>query len=155
MVGLSTTAFLMGGVGLVEAERRPRSLLQDGSRLALVGVTATLSVLAVWSLVGNQALFAGRDAIEREDWVDARDHARRAQALLFWSHEPDLVRGDAAAGLGDREGALRASREAVEKDPRNWLAWLRLAQVARGVESDAAYDRVRELNPRVEGLPGE
>jgi hypothetical protein len=155
MVGLSTTAFIMGGVGLVEAERRPRGLLQDGSRLALVGVTATLSVLAVWSLVGNQALFAGRDAIERKDWVEARDHARRAQALLVWSHEPDFVRGDAAAGLGDREGALRARREAVEKDPHNWLAWLRLAQVVRGVESEAAYDRVRELNPLVEGLPGE
>ena len=155
MVGLSMTAFLLGGVGLVDAERLPRGRLQDGSRLAVVGVTATLSVLAVWSLVGNQALFAGRDAIERRDWVEARDHARRAQALLVWSHEPDLVRGDAAAGLGDREGALRARREAVEKDPRNWLAWLRLAQVARGAESDAAYDRVRELNPRVEGLPGE
>jgi hypothetical protein len=155
MVGLSTTAFLVGGVGLVEAERRPLGVLQEGSRLALVGVTATLSVLAVWSLVGNQALFAASDAIERKDWVDAREHARRAQVLLFWSHEPDFVRGDAAAGLGDREGALRARRDAVEKDPGNWLAWLRLAQVARGVESDAAYDRVRELNPLVEGLPGE
>jgi hypothetical protein len=155
MVGLSTTALLMGGVGLVEAERRPLRRLQDRSRLALVGVMATLSVLAVWSLVGNQALFAGREAIEREDWVEARDHARRAQALLFWSHEPDLVRGDAAAGLGDGEGALRAYRGVVEKDPRNWVAWLRLAQVARGAESDAAYDRVRELNPLVEGIPGE
>ncbi len=148
-------AFLAGSVALLAAERRPRGPLHPGSRLALVGLTATLSVLAVWSLVGNQALFAGRDAIEREDWVEARDHARRAQALLFWSQEPDLVRADAAAGLGDREGALRASREAIEKDPRNWLAWLRLAQVARGVESDAAYDRVHELNPLVKGLPGE
>ena len=155
MVGLTMIAFLAGSVALLAAERRPRGPLHPGSRLALVGLTATLSVLAVWSLVGNQALFAGRDAIEREDWVEARDHARRAQALLFWSQEPDLVRGDAAAGLGDREGALRASREAIEKDPRNWLAWLRLAQVARGVESDAAYDRVHELNPLVKGLPGE
>ena len=155
MVGLTMIAFLAGSVALLAAERRPRGPLHPGSRLALVGLTATLSVLAVWSLVGNQALFAGRDAIEREDWVEARDHARRAQALLFWSQEPDLVRADAAAGLGDREGALRASREAIEKDPRNWLAWLRLAQVARGVESDAAYDRVHELNPLVKGLPGE
>ena len=117
--------------------------------------TSTLSVLAVWSLVGNQALFAARDAIECKEWTDARDHARRAQALLFWSHEPDLVRGDAAARLGDREGTARARRDAVEKDPRNWLAWLLLAQVERGAERDAALDRVRELNPRVEGLPGD
>jgi O-antigen ligase len=154
MVSLTTTALLLGAVGLVTAERRSRGSLHDGSRLALAGVLGTLSVLAVWSLVGNQALFAGRDAVQRRDWGEANDDARRAQALLVWSHEPDLVRGDAAAGLGDREGALRARRDAVEKDPRNWLAWLRWAQVERGAESDAAYNRVRELNPRVEGLPG-
>jgi tetratricopeptide (TPR) repeat protein len=122
--------------------------------VALVALASVLSLLAVWTLVGNQALFAGREALARKDWSDAQDDARRAQALLIWSAEPDLVRGDAEAGLGDREGALRAYREAVSTDPRNWVAWLRLAQVARGAESDAAYDRVRELNPREEGLPG-
>jgi len=43
----------------------------------------------------------------------------------------------------------------TEKDPRDWVAWYRLAQVARGAERDAAYDRVRELNPLVEGVPGQ
>ena len=108
----------------------------------------------MWSLVGNQALFAGREAVARKDWSEARDHAVRAQSLLPWSHEPDLVRGDAAAGLGDREGALRAYRDAVATDPRNWVAWLRLAQVARGAERRAAYDRVRRLNPRRRGVTG-
>jgi O-antigen ligase len=155
MVALTTTALLAASVGLLASERRSRGALLTGTRLAMVGITGTLSVFAVWSLVGNQALFAGRDAIQRKDWSEARADARRAKALLFWSHEPDFVRGDAAAGLGDREGALRAYRDAVETDPRNWVAWLRVAQVARGAERAAAYDRVRELNPRVEGLPGE
>jgi O-antigen ligase len=155
MVALTTTALLTGSVGLLAAERRSHGALMTGTRLAMIGLTGTLSLLAVWSLVGNQALFAGRDALKRKDWSEARDHAHRAQALLLWSHEPDVVRGDAAAGLGDREGALRAYRGAVREDPRNWIAWLRLARVARGAESDAAYDQVRELNPRVEGLPGE
>jgi hypothetical protein len=153
MVGLTTTALLAGAVGLVSAERRSRGSLHDGSRLALGGVTATLSVLAVWSLVGNQALFAARDSLARKEWSGARDHARRAQALLTWSAEPDIALGDARAGLGDREGALRAYRDAVEADPRDWIAWLRIARVARGAESDAAYDRVRELNPRGTGEP--
>jgi len=74
---------------------------------------------------------------------------------LFSSHEPDIVLGDAAAGLGDRERALESYRSAVATDPRNWVAWLRLAQVARGAERAAAYDRVRQLNPLEEGLPGE
>lgn len=155
MVSLTTTALLLGSVGLLASERRPRGPLHPGSRLALVGVTGTLSVLAVWSLVGNQALFAGREAVNREDWSDARDHARRAEALLVWSHEPEFVLADAAAGLGERDGALRAYREAVATDPRNWIAWIRLARVARGAERDAAYDRVRQLNPLIEGLPSE
>jgi O-antigen ligase len=154
MVSLTTTALLVGSTGLLASERRPRGLLHPGSRLALFGVSATLSVLAVWSLVGNQALFAGREAVAREDWSDARDHARRAQALLVWSYEPELVLGNAYAGLGDRDGALRAYRDAIATDPRNWVAWFRLAQVARGAERSAAYDRVRRLNPREEGLPG-
>jgi hypothetical protein len=155
MVGLTTTALLVGSVGLVSSERRSRESLGDGSRLALVGLTGTLTVLAVWSLVGNQALFAGREAVGRKDWSAAYDNARRARALLGWSHEPLIVLGDARAGLGDREGALEAYREAVEMNPGNWAAWLRLAQVARGAERDAAYDRVHRLNPREEGLPGE
>jgi O-Antigen ligase len=155
MVGLTTTALLAGSVCLVAVERHRRGILLSGTRLALFGVTGALSMIAVWSLVGNQALFAAREALARKEWSEARKDARRAQVMLVWSAEPDIVLGDADAGLGDREGALRAYRDAVEKDPRNWIAWLRVAQVARGAESDAAYDRVRELNPREEGLPGE
>ena len=90
----------------------------------------------------------------REDWASAAQHARRAQALLFWSHEPELVLGDAAAGLGDREATLSAYRDAVSTDPRNWVAWLRLAQVARGAERRGLRE-VHELNPLEEDLPGE
>ena len=69
MVGLTMSALLAGSVCLVATERRSRGTLPAGSRLAIFGVTGTLSVLAVWSLVGNQALFAGRDAVERKDWA--------------------------------------------------------------------------------------
>ena len=56
MVGVTATALLVGSVGLVSAERRRPGRLPPSSRLALVGVTETLSVLAVRSLVGNPAL---------------------------------------------------------------------------------------------------
>ncbi|MEP7225535.1 MAG: hypothetical protein ABI783_11345, partial [Actinomycetota bacterium] len=55
----------------------------------------------------------------------------------------------------DREAAVSAYRDAVENDPHNWVAWLRLAQVARGAERLAAYTRVHELNPLEENLPGD
>ncbi|MDW8339782.1 MAG: tetratricopeptide repeat protein, partial [Thermoleophilia bacterium] len=120
----------------------------------LLGALA-LSVAAVVSLVGNQALFAARDARAREEWGAAVDHARRASALLPWSVEPLIVRGDAVARLGDRAAAIEAYRRAVARDPRNWVAWLRLAQVASGRERARAYARVRALNPLARDLPGE
>jgi O-antigen ligase len=155
MVGVTLTALLAAAGGMLASEHyRPRALL-SGTRLALVGVTAPLTVFGVVSVVGNQALFAGREAVVDEEWSEARNDARRARALLPWSYEPDIVLGDAAAGAGDQAGALRAYRDAVAENPGNWVVWLRLAQVARGSERETAYDRVHHLNPLEEGLPGE
>ena len=155
MVGVTVSALLVGAASLLASERGKTRLLGSPTRAGAIVVTVVLSVAATWSLVGNQALFAARDAAARKEWVDAREHGRRAHALLFWSAEPDLALGDAAAGLGDREGALRHYRAAVAADPRNWLAWLHVAQVARGAERAAAYRTVHKLNPLEEGLPGE
>jgi O-antigen ligase len=155
MVGVTLTALLAGAVGIVSAERHRPAPLRAPARPLLIAACVVLSVCAVWSLVGNQALFAGREALARKDWVEAREHARRAQKLLIWSAEPALVLGDAAAGLGARHEALREYRDAVATDPHSWVAWLRVAQVTRGAERAEAYRRVRQLNPREEGLPGE
>ncbi len=152
---MTVTALLLGSVGLL-ADRSSRRIPFDGARRALaITISIGLSVFAVVSLVGNQALFAGRDDLERRDWAGARENARRAEALLVWSFEPELVLGDARAGLEDRDGAARAFRAATEEDPENWIVWLRLAQVAQGAERRDAYARVHELNPRDEDLPGE
>jgi O-antigen ligase len=155
VVGVTMTALLAGGACLVAAENGRTRPLGTWPRVALATAGVALSLLAVVSLVGNQALFAGRDAVGRKDYAEARDHATRARALLPWSSEPDLVLGDAYAGLGDREAALHAYRDAVATDERKWVAWLRLAQVAEGTERARAYATVRKLNPREEALPGE
>ncbi len=155
MVAVTATAFLAGSAALLAAERRTPRRMPTRARVGLIAGTVVLSVAATWSLVGNQALFAGQEALAREEWREARDHGLRARALLFWSAEPDVVLGDAAAGLGDREAALKDYRAAVAADPRSWAVWLRLAQVSRGAERAAAYRRVHELNPREQELPGE
>jgi hypothetical protein len=155
IAGLTLTALLAGSVGLLAVERGPVAALRGVPRAVALGAAVALSVAAVWSLVGNQALFAGQEALARKDWADAADDGRRARALLFWSYEPDLVVGDAEAGLGDREGALTSYRSAVARDPENWAAWLRLAQVESGAERLHAYARVHALNPEERNLPGE
>jgi hypothetical protein len=155
VVGVTMTAFLAAGVCLVAADRTRPHPLGTWARAIVASVGVVLSAFAVVSLVGNQALFAGREALTRKDWASARDHAERARALLVWSHEPEIVLGDAYAGLGDRDAALRSYRDAVATDPPNWVAWLRLAQVASGGERERAYAMARRLNPREEVLPGE
>lgn len=154
-VSVTLAALLAAGVALLAADRRRPTPLTTRTRVVVLAGSIVLTVLSLVSLVGNQALFAGREALARKEWASAAEHARRAQALLIWSYEPELVLGDAAAGLGEREIALDAYRDAVKTDPRNWVAWLRLAQVARGAERVAAYARVHELNPLEENLPGE
>ena len=155
MVGSTISAFLLGGAALLASDRRRPALFAGAPRLLALGLAIFLTAVSVVSLVGNQALFAARDDVARKDWASAIDDGRRARGLLFWSYEPELVLGDAAAGLGDRTSALRVYRDAVRSDPANWVAWLRLAQVARGNERAAAYDMVRGLNPLEENLPGE
>lgn len=155
VVGVTAAALLTGGACMLAAERRRGAPLREAVRIPAIAGAVVVSVVAVVSFVGNQALFAARDAARAKDWTSARDHARRADALLPWSFEPLIVRGDAEAGLGNRPGALAAYRDAVGKDDRNWVAWLRRAQVARGAERAAAYARVRALNPLEEDLPGE
>ena len=87
------------------------------------------------SLVGNQALFAGRDAVAREEWSEAGEDGTARSSAPSMVFEPDIVLGDAAAGAGDRAGALRAYRDAVAKDPENWVTWLHLAQVAEWIRA--------------------
>ena len=155
MVGVTITALLAGSIGLVTAERgapRPASRWSCSAGVdrglrppqPLRGLEPRRQPGAVRGPRGAHAQGLGGSSRRR----------RRARALLFWSAEPELVLGDAAAGLGNRQGALREYRDAVATDPRNWVAWLRVAQVARGAERVAAYRRVRQLNPREEGLPG-
>jgi O-antigen ligase len=155
MTGLTVTALLAGSVALLGFDKpgRPSGLSTD-RRVALVA-SVGLSTFAIVSLVGNQALFASKEEVARGEWTSAQSDARRARALLPWSYEPYLVLGDAAARLGDRSATIEAYRSAVAKDPRNWGAWLRLAQVERGAARRAAYAKVHELNPLQEDLPGE
>ena len=65
MVGVTLTALLAGGAGLVASERGASRGLGLRARRPLVAAGVLLSVFATWSLVGNQALFAARDAVAR------------------------------------------------------------------------------------------
>jgi hypothetical protein len=150
MVGVTLVALLAGAVCLLAQERAPSRSLPNTARRLLLVPTIGLTVFAVVSLVGNQALFAGHEALARGDWAEAAKHGRHADAILPWSIEPELVIGDAAARAGDTEAALEQYREAARADERRWVVWLRIAQGETGRERQAALRRFRELSPRGE-----
>ncbi len=153
LVGVTMVALLAGSTALLASERGLRVPLGPNVRLGLVAGSMALSIAAVVSLVGNQALFAGRDAVADREWKAALGHARKAETLLPWSYEPHVVYGDAAAGLGDRRGAIAAYGRALDRAPNNWRIWFRLAEVSQGAQRVRAYRRVHELNPFQAGLP--
>ena len=148
MVGLTVVALLAGGVALLAQDRRPMRRLPGTLRWSVFVPAVLLTLFAVVSLVGNQALFAGREALARGEWARAIQHGQRADDILRWSAEPELVIGDASARAGDVEEALEQYREAIRADERRWVFWLRVAQGTTGRERRAALRRLRELNPR-------
>ena len=42
---------------------------------------------------------------------------------------------------------MRASRRAIDKEPGDWLLWLRLAEASSGAEREAALREAERLNP--------
>jgi O-antigen ligase len=148
MVGVTLTALLAGSVALLAQDRGFARPLSNTARTAVLVPAVGLTLFAVVSLVGNQALFAGREALARGELARAAEHGRRADSILRWSTEPELVIGDAAARAGDVEAALEQYREALRVDERRWIFWLRIAQGTTGRERSEALQRLRELNPR-------
>jgi O-antigen ligase len=87
MVGVTLTALLAGAVGLVSSERGAQARLPSTARAVLIAAGVFLSVCAVWSLVGNQALFAG-DARRSRARIGSRHASTRGGRRNFSSGRP-------------------------------------------------------------------
>jgi hypothetical protein len=143
-----TLAGLLCGSAVVVASRRETLWRVPGAAIAAAFATAVaVGTFAFAGLMGNAALEAGWDALERGDGDQAKAEAHRAQTWARWSGEP--WRLEAAADLlAEDEHAARVNlRTAVAKDPRDWNDWFDLAQVSEGREHARALARARSLNP--------
>jgi predicted Zn-dependent protease len=111
-------------------------------RLALG--TAALTVLAV----GTPAYLASA-AVPRKDALADLDTAVRLNPLAA---EPLLTRSTILPSDAQPRAAVEAARGATERAPRNWIAWLVLAQARRasgdGAGWRAALERAGALNAR-------
>src|SRR5262249_5042743 len=83
----------------------------------------------------------------------ALSDARRAARFDRLSGRPDLAMARAMLRTGDNAGALEAARRAAGAEPRFWVAWQVLAQIAarQGAPATAraAQERVSGLAPRL------
>ena len=120
-----------------------------GTRIAAGGAAAILAGVAFVGLIGSSALSASEDAASAAspDWEKAEDEARKAKRWAPWSSEPWLRLGEAQLGRGDSSAARESFREAVDREPEDWLLWFRLAEASAGADRRAALAEAQLLNP--------
>jgi O-Antigen ligase/Tetratricopeptide repeat len=146
-----TVPALACGIALL-ALRPPRGgPLVVGPRLQIAGTVTALALagVAFVGLIGSSALAASIDAADatRPDYEKAEDEARTARRWARWSSEPWQRLGEAQFGRGDLAEARVSFRRAIEKEPDDWLLWLRLAEASSGAERRRALAEVERLNP--------
>jgi O-antigen ligase len=146
-----TVAALACGAALIALRSRDGSELVPSVRLRIAaGVIAGLMAGAAFvGLVGSSALAASDDAAVAAppDWDEAAAEARKAQDWAPWSSEPWQRLGEAQLGQGDLAGARDSFEQAIDKEPGDWLLWLRLAEASSGAAREEALREAERLNP--------
>jgi tetratricopeptide (TPR) repeat protein len=126
-------------------------------RGALAAAAAVVVALAIPAYLSTTAVArAGTEAAtSSEDALTELDSAAR---LNPFSTEPLLHRSIILQLDGNPRAALDAARDATERAPRYWAAWVVRAQSARAAgepsEARAARLRAKALNPRALQLQG-
>lgn len=129
LAAVTAPAIALTASAAVHADRRAGFVRNRYAVPAL----AALVVAGVLALAGNNALVAG--------------DPQRALQFAPYSSEAWKAIGDSRRAGGDREGAARAYRHAVQLDPNDWHAWTELAAVSTGEPRRLALAKAARLNP--------
>ena len=151
----SVTAWLFaaGGIALARPPGAVETRLVAPPRLARVIAALVLLALAVTPVLNALADARLRDsvaALKVGDCQTAIDEALAATSALGARPEPYAVLAFCDVRLGKTELADRMIRNAVDRDPNNWVYHYGLALVlaAQGEDPRAAIAEARRLNPR-------
>jgi predicted Zn-dependent protease len=105
------------------------------------------AVVSVPYLSTRELVQAGNE----RDSAQALDRLKRSSEINPFSVEPLLVRATLLIQLGRGADAVAAAREAIDRNPNDWTAWVTLADalsaVGDGAGSNAARARAKLLNP--------
>jgi hypothetical protein len=145
--GVTITAVICAGAVLAAARPQTPTAGEKAARWGLLAVAAVAGPLALFGLLGNLALSRSGDALRHGNLPAAVAAAKDARRWAPWSSQPWEQLAAVRRTQGDQAQERAAYRQAVRKDPRNWLLWLDLLSVSKGAERTHALAQLVELNP--------
>ena len=122
--------------------------LSNRWRAGLVAATLAVGAVAFVGGIGNEAIASSSDAAARGDYAKAESDARKAMSWAPWSDQGWVDLAAALVGQGHRDEAAAALRTATQKDPVDWIAWRRLADLTSDPERFHALQMSAKLNPK-------
>jgi O-antigen ligase len=128
-------------------ERGATRALTVAPRACLLAAALALGLAAVVVHAGNTAMDAAREALDRNDAVEAEREAARARRFAPWSAEPWRLLGDAEVAAGRVARGREHIRRSLSEDPDAWESWLALAFATDGPARARAVAAARALNP--------
>ena len=145
--------FAAGGIALARPPGAPETRLVAPSRIARVVAALVVLALVVTPMLNAIADARLRDSVtafKAGDCDTAIDKALSATSALGARPEPYAILAFCDVRLGDNVLAERMMRNAVERDPNNWVYHYGLALVlgTEGENPRAEIEEARRLNPR-------
>jgi hypothetical protein len=138
--------FAIGGLVLA----RPATLAENQPQRPLIAVGVVAAAVMPFLLLGSQTrLDTSADAFRRDDCAKANSKALSSISILPFRPEPYEVIGYCDIELGRPAAAVRAMRNAVNRDPGMWeyRYGLAVAQAAAGIDPRTATAQALERNP--------
>jgi len=142
--------FAMGGLALAApAGSETAGRVPPLGRLGLALGCLVLALVPARVFLSEGPLRDSARAFARGDCVTAIDRALDSTSALGVRPEPFVLLGYCDSRVGRSKLALRAMRNAVRKDPRNWEGYygLALVRAAAGLDPRPALHETERLNP--------